>query len=147
MIKSFRGKLEDDGEVTIRLGTNNGLIGYKIKKFKVIQESPGALNCEGLVVIWKVPPTTAQIAATTIDLSDNTILAIAFYSGQTSAQTYSEDMTIIFDKEIFNQDIYLTYIDVATSNDAMNYYIELEQVKLDLTENTVATLKDIRNLS
>jgi len=29
----------------------------------------------------------------------------------------------------------------------MNYYIELEQVKLDLNENTVATLKDIRNIA
>ena len=26
----------------------------------------------------------------------------------------------------------------------MNYYIELEQVKLDLNEATVATLKDMR---
>ena len=149
-IKTFRGQLAglDAGSSdTIVLHTNDGSTGYQINKLQIIQKSPGAVNCEGLVVIWKVPPTTAQIAATTIDLSDNTILAIAFYSGQTSAQTYSEDMTIIFDKEIFNQDIYLTYIDVATSNDAMNYYIELEQVKLDLTENTVATLKDIRNLS
>ena len=28
----------------------------------------------------------------------------------------------------------------------VNYYIELEQMKLDLSENTVATLKDIRNI-
>ena len=28
-----------------------------------------------------------------------------------------------------------------------NYYIELEQVKLDTNANTVATLKDIRNVT
>ena len=28
----------------------------------------------------------------------------------------------------------------------VNYYVELEQMKLDLNENTVATLKDIRNI-
>ena len=27
----------------------------------------------------------------------------------------------------------------------VNYYIELEQIKLDIGESTVATLKDIRN--
>jgi len=55
--------------------------------------------------------------------------------------------TIIFDSEIFNQDIYVTYADSQGSTGEMNYYIELEQVNLDLNENTVATLKDIRNLS
>jgi len=29
----------------------------------------------------------------------------------------------------------------------VNYYIELEQMKLDLNENTVDTLKDIRNVA
>jgi len=36
--------------------------------------------------------------------------------------------------------IMMTYDDVP-----MNYYLELEQIKLDLSESTVATLKDIRN--
>ena len=53
---------------------------------------------------------------------------------------------IIFDKEIFNQDIYITSKTITGSDEA-NYYIELEQVKLDLNENTVATLKDIRNIT
>ena len=44
----------------------------------------------------------------------------------------------------FNQDIYITLRCHNAAAD-VNYYIELEQVKLDLNENTVATLKDIRN--
>ena len=148
-IISFRGQLagDDAGSMqSIALQTNNGLIGYRITKLQTIQKSPGAVNCEGLIVIWKTEPTAAEIATKTIDLSNNRILAIAFYSGQASAQTYPEDMTIIFDNEKFNQDIYISYIDVSTSNDAMNFYFELEQMKLDLNEQTVATLKDIRNV-
>jgi hypothetical protein len=148
MIKTFRGMLpgSDTGSVdTIVLHTNTGETGYKIHNLQLIQQSPGAANCEGLVIVWKVSPTAAQIAAKTINFNDNTILAVGFYSANTASQTYPEDMTIIFDREIFNQDIYLTYIDVATANDDMNYYIELEQIKLDLSESTVATLKDIRN--
>jgi len=52
--------------------------------------------------------------------------------------------TIIFDHEIFNQDIYVTHWSDSGA-DACNYYIELEQVKLSVDESTVATLKDIRN--
>jgi hypothetical protein len=47
--------------------------------------------------------------------------------------------------ELFNQDIYISNVDSIGSN-AMNYYIELEQSTLSLDENTVATLKDIRNI-
>ena len=54
----------------------------------------------------------------------------------------------MFDKEIFNQDIYITHHNQHdTDTSACNYYIELEQVKLDLSENTVATTKDIRNIT
>jgi len=152
-IKTFRGKLPgvQDGSAgsmdTIVLHTNDGSTGYRIKQLQIIQKSPGAANCEGLVILWKVQPTAAEIVATTIDFSNNRILAVGFYSANVTAQSYPEDMNIIFDSEIVNQDIYLTYIDVATVNDDMNYYIELEQMSLDLNENTVATLKDIRNLS
>ena len=146
-IKSFRGLIagsDDGGSDKISLHTNTGSTGYRIKKLQIIQKSPGAVNCEGLVVIWKIPPTTVQIAQKTIDLSDNTILAVGFYSAQTSAQTYSEDQTIIFDNVKFNQDIFITYYDVSTSNDDMNYHIELEKMKSNSDEATVATLKDMR---
>jgi len=147
-IISYRGKLDGDdsgSSDTIALHTNDGKTGYKIRKLQTIQHSPGAINCEGLVVIWKIPPTAAQIIQKTIDLNDVTILAIAFYSGQASAQTYPEDMSIIFDNEIVNQDIYVSYIDVSTSNDDMNYYIELEQISLTEDQALVAIVKNLRN--
>tara|TARA_R110002020_G_C16247263_1_gene769533 strand:- start:66 stop:521 length:456 start_codon:yes stop_codon:yes gene_type:complete len=147
-IKTFRGQIDGDdagGSDKITLHTIDGSTGYQIKKIQIIQQSPGASNCEGLVVVWNVKPTTTQIATKTINLSDDSILAVAFYSASSSAQIYPEDMTIIIDNKIFNQDIYLSYIDVSTTNDNMNYYVELEQVKLDSTENAVATLTHIKN--
>jgi len=145
MIKSFRGKLVGDDagdQVTIRLGTVQGLIGYRIKKFQIIQESPGQVNCEGLCQLWQYKQDDPSIKLIQFDNSE--LLGISFWSGQTSAQTYPEDMTVIFDNTTINQDIFLTYIDVSTSNDDMNYYIELEQMKLDVSEAAVATLKDMR---
>ena len=67
------------------------------------------------------------------------------FSSQAAAQTYPEDMTIIFDNMVFNQDIYITA--KAEQGTNVNYYIELEATKLALDENTVATLKDIRNIT
>jgi hypothetical protein len=148
VVKSFRGQLagDDAGDSTrILLSTNTGMIGYRINKLQIMQKSPGTTHCEGLVIVWKTKPTAAQVATKTFDLSNNRIIGVAFWSGQSSAQTYSEDMTIIIDNEVFNSDIYVSYIDVSTNNDAMNYYIELEQVSLDLDESTVVTLKDMRN--
>ena len=36
-IKTFRGKMANDTMDTISLHTNNGAIGYRIKKFQVMQ--------------------------------------------------------------------------------------------------------------
>ena len=55
------------------------------------------------------------------------------------------DVSVVFDNITFNQDIHLGFKNLDAAID-MNYHIELELVKLDLNENTVATLKDIRNI-
>ena len=62
----------------------------------------------------------------------------------TNVEAVMKIYIVTFDNEIFNQDIYVT--NKGQDNPSpVNYYIELEVVKLDLNENTVATLKDIRN--
>ena len=141
MIKTFRGLIKSGTQDTIVLHTNDGSTGYKIVKFEVIGNSPSVQTPEAIVQIWKVEQTSSPI---TIDFSDQTLLGAAYYSGN-SSPNYAHDVVIIFDQEIFNQDIYVTSVD-NSDTESMNYYIELEQVKLDLSENTVATLKDIRNL-
>jgi hypothetical protein len=144
-IKTFRGVLTDGGQDTIVLHTNNGATGYRIKKFMILPESPGDVQQESIVQIWKVEQTSVPTTAGNIDFADNTLLGagVGYYGAV--ASNNSQSQTIFFDNEVFNQDIYVTHTDNA-SNQKINYYIELEQIKLDLNENTVATLKDIRNI-
>jgi len=142
-IKSFRGKIADNGVETISLHTNNGSVGYRIVKFELMAIDPMNNNQESVVKIFSIPQTTAPTA--TIDFSDNTLLAAGFVESDNSGATPTfNEAAIIFDNMVFNQDIFVTHIEQGS--DAVNYYIELEQVKLDLNENTVATLKDIRNI-
>ena len=140
-VKSFRGLIADDSIETIALHTNNGSVGYRITKFETIYNNPAGLSAEGVMKIYTIPQSSTNA---TIDFSDNTLLAAAFIENNNSA-TYFGGRTIIFDNMTFNQDIYITFEDNG-ANHSCNYYIELEQVKLSLDENTVATLKDIRNI-
>ena len=141
-IKSFKGKLVDGGIDTISLHTNTGSIGYRITKFQIIHAEPGEQHAEHTVKIYTIPQASADNA---IDFSDNTLLGAAYLTN--SATTgYPADQMIIFDNMTFNQDIYVTHEDTVGSQPC-NYYIELEVVKLALDENTVATLKDIRNIT
>jgi len=142
MIKTFRGLIPDAAQDTIVLHTNDGSTGYRIVKFESIPKSPHNTTQESVVKIYKVSQT---IIDGQVDFSDNTLLAVAIFK-QHDSTNYMAFESVIFDNEIFNQDIYITNYDAATG-ESMNYYIELEQVKLDLSESTVATLKDIRNIT
>ena len=145
-IKSFRGKIADEGTDRILLHTNNGSIGYRIVKFEVMTaDAVGSIESANLVSIYKVEPTLAKINLGKADFADNTLLAAADYRQHDNEAYGLSANSIIFDNEVFNQDIYVTNKDLRTGA-SMNYYIELEQIKLDLNENTVATLKDIRNI-
>jgi len=141
MIKTFRGLMADQTQDTIVLHTNDGSTGYRIVKFETIGATPGASNQESVTKIYKVSQTAID---GTIDFSDNTLLGAAVTTTSVDQEDFPLNNAIIFDGEIFNQDIYVTHFDVKTGESA-NYYIELEQVKLSLDESTAATLKDIRN--
>ena len=133
-----------DGSIDIiKLSTNTGTTGYRIAKFELMANLPGTTNYENVVKIYTVPQTTVN---GTIDFSDNTLLGSAYLEGR-NENHYQDAVSVIFDNVTFNQDIYLTHSDVSTEGKAVNYHIELEQVKLDLNENTVATTKDIRNIT
>ena len=139
-IKSFKGLIANATQDTIPLSTNQGKVGYRIVKLQVIGDSPVLENQESVVKIYKVKQTSVDAL---INFSDNTLLGVGVWSSHSSATNYPEDMTVIFDSEIFNQDIYVTHSS-PTPRDC-NYYIELEQIKLLPDEVMVATLKDIRN--
>jgi len=145
MIKTFRGLMADGAHDTILLHTNDGSIGYRIVKFEIMTAEPyGGSAAEHIMKIYKIPQTGATNPD--VDFSDQTLLATAITNNSTSGYQYATVPSVIFDREIFNQDIYLTHWDNQGAQKC-NYYIELEQVNLNLNENTVATLKDIRNLS
>ena len=122
---------------TIRLSTNKGLIGYTIKKFEAIGQDPSAVSGEAVLKLYSVKPTTET---DTINFEDPTLLGCLFYEGH-SANYYLNSTTVIFDNTTVNQDIFVTCI---STDEVMNYYIELEQVKLAIDEAAVATLKDMR---
>ena len=140
-IKSFRGKIANNGNETVVLHTNNGNTGYRIKKFEIMANTPGAASTELVCKIYTIPQSAVDGV---VDFSDQTLIGVALFENDSGVG--AGPMTaIIFDNITFNQDIYLTAIDVAGSQET-NYHIELEQVKLDLNQNTVATLKDIKNI-
>tara|TARA_Y100000114_G_scaffold97875_1_gene91085 strand:- start:470 stop:925 length:456 start_codon:yes stop_codon:yes gene_type:complete len=140
-IKSFRGKIPDEGIDTIVLHTNNGSTGYKIVKLELMVTDPTTTDGEHVVKVFTIPQTTAS---KTIDFSDQTLIAAGHIDNDNNAR-YNPLPSIVFDNVVFNQDIFITHTDEGGSS-AINYHIELEQIKLDLNENTVATLKDIRNI-
>jgi len=144
MIKTFRGTIVDGGQDTIVLHTNDGSTGYRIVKFQLMSTAAAVVTQGNTVQIWKTEQTAI---VSTVDFSDQTLLAAGIYhSGSTTSAARAAVVISFFDNEIFNQDIYITNKDIHNSV-SMNYYIELEQMKLDLSENTVATLKDIRNVT
>ena len=142
-MKSFKGLIADNSVQTIPLSTNNGSTGYRITKFRLMPNDPGSANTEHIVKIYSIPQGTT--ATTQIDFSDNTLLAAGHVNNDLQTSYYPIDAEIVFDNMTFNQDIYVTHRSEGTVKPC-NYYIELEQVKLALDENTVATLKDIRNI-
>jgi len=136
MIKSFRGLIGDGVEQRLNLHTNDGKTGYRIVKFEIMPNNPGT-TVDSVVQIFKIK---AKTNVGYVDFSDNDLLAAAtWYNG-----TYETDHSVTFDSELFNQDIFITHHEDAGAM-AMNYYIELEQVSLDLNESTVATLQSIRS--
>jgi len=143
MIKTYRGLLTDTSpgnQNRIRLSTIKGKMGYKIVKFQIITELPGATQVEFIVKVYKEEQTTVDGA---INFSDSTLLAAAEYGANDNGWTTGSH-AVIFDNEVFNQDIYITGIDVNGSYN-VNYYLELEVIPLDDAGAEYTTLKDMRS--
>ena len=139
VVKTYRGLLADGGQERIRLSTIKGKVGYQIRKFQVIGDLPGVQGMEHVVKIYKVKQTTIDA---TVDFSDSNLLAVAYIQDHDNV-AYPSSMDIIFDQEIFNQDVYVNQVDVDTSR-ACNYYLELEVIPLDDAGAEYTTLKDMR---
>ena len=142
VVKTFRGLLADGGQDQIRLGTNKGKVGYRITKFQLLSEKPGAVSQESVVKIYKTKQSTIDGE---VDFTDSELLASGIYIlSDNSSQIWNTSETIIFDSEIFNQDIYITHSDISTGQKC-NYYFELEVIPLDDAGAEYTTLKDMRS--
>jgi hypothetical protein len=133
---SYRGLLADGAQDTILLSTRKGEAGYRITKFQLIPQSPGN-NIDSVVKIWKTEP---DAASSTIDFSDNRLLAVAWNYND----TYETQNIIMFDNQVFNQDIYIQHHEDKSAG-SINYYFELERIKLSEHDAMVATITNIRN--
>jgi len=139
MIKSFRGKLADGDLQRIRLSTNDGKRGYKIRKIDLIANVGNNMEC--CFKVFSLKPSAVTVD---IDFTDPTLLGAGNYTSDSASEHYTINESIVFDTMTFNQDIYVTGKAQSSMDVKLNYYIELEQVTLDLNEATVATLKDMR---
>ena len=142
MIKTFRGLLADGGQDQIRLSTIKGKVGYKIVKFQAFPKLPGTSDWESTLQIFKTEQSSVSTSTATVDFTDSDLLAAIYYPESTSI-TYAGMPTVVFDSEIFNQDIYVTHTE-TTGSAAMNYYLELEVIPLDDAGAEYTTLKDLR---
>ena len=140
MIKTFRGLLADEQQITIRLGTNQGLVGYRIVKFQAIAEAPGTYDHSFVVKIYKREQDSVDAL---IDFDDQALIGALQISKHENMQYPQASSHIVVEHETFNQDIFVTCKDIETGQNC-NYYIELQQIKLDQGEAAVATLKDMR---
>ena len=143
-IKTFRGLLADGAQQEINLRTNTGKIAYRIHKFELMVKGPGQANSEHTVKIFTLPQATGDIDGI-INFGDHNLLAAGIVSNTTAG--YSQIFNappVIFDNVTFNQNIFITHFE-SHSNEAINYHLELEQIKLSDNESTMATLQSIRS--
>jgi len=139
VVKTFRGLMADGGQDRIRLSTIKGKMGYRIVKFQVMGQD-SSTSYEAVCKIFKETQTSVT---TTINFTDTTLLAAAIYQQNATGQTYPVDQVTIFDNEIFNQDIFITYT-TSYASGTLNYYIELEVIPLDDKGAEYTTVKDLR---
>ncbi len=138
MIKTFKGLLADDTEQIIRLSTNEGLRGYKIKKLQLFPSNYNVTdeyNCRVYSVAGKTNNTT-------FNFDDPQLLAAAYFENSNGVDPVSKDAVVVIDNKKINQDIFIQH--KSQSGNSCNYYLELETMTLTKDEATVATLKDMR---
>jgi len=141
VVKTYRGMLIDGAQERIPLSTKDGSVGYRITKFQIMSgDAIGSIESSSLVTIWKEEQSTAE---GTVDFTATDLLAASEYRQHDNEAYGVTGNTTIFDTEIFNRDIYIINKDNSVGA-KMNYYIELEQMKLDHTQNMSVTLKAIR---
>ena len=143
MIKTFKGLLADGGQDRIKLSTIQGKVGYRIVKFEAMPAgATTGFGYESFLQVWTSKQSSVPSDGTP-DFSNPEVLACIYYSQSASGGTNPEDMTVVFDNEVVNQDIYITHSN-SDGSAALNYYLELEAIPLTDLAAEFTTLKDLR---
>ena len=148
---TFRGILAEGLEQKIKLSTLDGKQGYKIVKFQTMSSLVGANEYETMTndqkaILEDINNYQTQGAGSTgVDFSESDLLA-ASYIEDNPSHAYPLSETIFFDNEVFNQDIFVNTASL-TGTVPVNYYIELETVKLTDVQSTQLTLKSLRQIA
>jgi len=100
-------------------------------------------SSEHVVKLFKLKQTAPTA---TVDFTDGDLLAAGITANTSSGYLLGSNPVIIFDQEIFNQDVYMTHKDNGATS-GCNYYLELEQVTLNENQSTMATLQSLRQIA
>jgi hypothetical protein len=83
---TYRGQIPTGEQERLHLSTNNGLTGYRIKKFQVISSTPGGGNAE---YVMKVRLTSDDNVGPVVNFNDPSIVAVAFHTDRTTNEIRS----------------------------------------------------------
>jgi len=139
MIKTFRGLLANSGQDRIRLQTIKGKVGYRITNLQLMTNNNSGYDVESTVQIFK----ESQTATSTVNFTDSNLLASGYLTAGNQPYEATANI-IIFDNEIFNQDIYISHVDDGGNARPCNYLLSLEVIPLDDAGAEYTTLKDMR---
>ena len=135
-MKIFTGKLTSDNNSTnqdqIHLSGGDENTCYRLHDLKLLATSESA-DISPVVKIYKNKQSAVD---ENIDFTQAGLLGAAIYR-QDSGNNYPPQQTILFDNEIFNQDIFITYKDNETASASVNYLLVLEEIKAKDSELAV----------
>jgi len=144
---SFRGLLADGEQIRIRIQGATGAIAWRITKLQVMSNAPMINDFISIVKVWREKQAAVDYTATTIDFNMEELLAVALWIDG-NALTESITFHTIFDNSLFSRNIYITNVDVAPGESgSINYYIELEEVKVSAAGMAQLAVAAARRLS
>ena len=148
-VHSFRGLLSDGGQDEINLERSNVTLAYRITKFEIMPQQPGAVDYESGIMVWREDQGTISTAALDIDFSDPDLLAAGYIILATVPTQGNNSGITIFDNILFSRNIFVTHTNIEGSGAAgkVNYYVELEEVPVGAATLTQLKLGVARKLN
>ena len=124
-VHSFRGLLAHGAQRKIRIQGPVGEMAWRITNFSSIDGAPGTAHVESIMKIYREKQSSIDGS---VNFDDAELLGVSYY---TESDEHNEPgfVTVIFDNALFSRDIYVTNF-LASTQSAVNYYIELEEVKV-----------------